>query len=110
MYPGTAVMPAPLITVRPCVVTCPGLTEAIFPPRITIVPFSITEPLPTTMRTLVIAASWAAATAADAQNRHASRSAFFIVRRMVSRGRFVGAAAVQGRHLRPHRPQVRGQL
>ena len=63
MYPGTAVMPAPLMTGMPCGFdedTAPGPTDAIFPPRTMIVPFSITEPVPTTMRTLVIATSWAA--------------------------------------------------
>ena len=57
MNPGMAVMPLPSITRSPCVFAAPAETDAIFPPRTMIVPDSITGPVPTITRTLVIATS-----------------------------------------------------
>jgi hypothetical protein len=50
---------------RPCVLAAPADTDAIFPPRITIVPDGITIPPPVTIRTLIIARSCAAAVLAN---------------------------------------------
>jgi hypothetical protein len=54
-------MPLASMVRSPCVGAAPGVTETILPPRTMIVPDSITWPLPTITRTLVMATSCAAA-------------------------------------------------
>src|SRR6185437_785199 len=66
MKPGTAVMPWASMVCMPEAFGAPAPTETIFPPRATMEPFSITLPLPTMMRTLVIARFCAARCVAPA--------------------------------------------
>ena len=63
MKPGIALMPLASMMRSPCVGAAPAVTETILPPRTMIVPESITWPLPTMIRALVIATSCADAMA-----------------------------------------------
>src|SRR5687768_3374481 len=81
MKPGMALMPLASIVRRPCVGTAPAPTETILPPRTMIVPDSITWPLPTITRALVMATSCAVASVGainPVPARHADTNSLFI--------------------------------
>ena len=81
MKPGIALMPFASMTFSPGAGAAPAVTETILPPRTTIVPESITWPLPTMMRAFVIATSCAAAAIGEndtATMKLARRSILFI--------------------------------
>jgi hypothetical protein len=61
MKPGMALMPFASMVRSPAVGAAPAVTETILPPRTMIVPDSMTWPLPTITRALVMATSCAAA-------------------------------------------------
>ena len=110
MKPGIALMPFASMTFSPCAGAAPAVTETILPPRTTIVPESITWPLPTMMRAFVMATSCAAATigASDtATTRLARTSILFIESSLVQsssrsrRARGYYHAALAGTRTRP---------
>ena len=76
-----AVMPFASMARSPCVGAVPAVTETILPPRTMIVPDSITCPLPTITRALVMATSCAAAGSGaihPTRARHAGTIMLFI--------------------------------
>src|SRR6188768_830792 len=78
MQPGIALSPFTSMT-RPAVdAGAPADADTIFPPRTTIEPRSMTVPLPTTMRALVMVRSCAASGAAVARTRTSARRVGFI--------------------------------
>ena len=74
MNPGMALMPLASMTCPAVAAGAPDDTDAIFPPRTTIDPRSITVPFPTMMRTLVRVRSWAASGAAVTRARSPRRA------------------------------------
>ena len=83
MKPGIALMPLASMVRSPCVGAAPAVTETILPPRTMMVPDSITWPLPTMIRALVMATSCAAATVGTinpATSRHACTNALSSLR------------------------------